>query len=327
MQTAKNVPLWRQLLKTNFVQWKKLANYLELSEEQCALIDSNANFPLNLPLRIAEKICKGTLHDPLLMQFLPSLHEKKSPLQFLEDPTCDTAHQRTSKLLQKYNGRALLICTSACAMHCRYCFRQNYPYETSQGHTFEKELKEIAADSSLTEIILSGGDPLSLSNEVLHNLLKQFSEISHIQRVRFHTRFPIGIPERIDADFLKMLEMSHKQIWFVIHANHPAEFDEDIWAALKEIRKLAIPVMSQTVLLQGVNDNVDTLKKLFEDLVDHGVVPYYLHQLDQVKGAAHFDVMPAKGRWLIQEVRKQLSGYAVPLYVQEISGQFNKTPL
>lgn len=325
--TSGALPLWKKLLRTNFVQWKKLAEFLELSAEQCAFIDSKTRFPLNLPLRLASKISKGTLTDPLLKQFLPTLQEKESLPQYFDDPTCDLTHRRTSKLLQKYPGRALLICTSACAMHCRYCFRQNYPYETSSGFTFESELDEIAKDSSLQEIILSGGDPLSLSDEILQNLLNKLSEISHVRRIRFHTRFPMGIPERIDSDFLNVLSRIQKQLWFVIHVNHPREFDEDIWACLKEIQRLGIPVLSQSVLLQGVNDDVETLKRLCVELVDHGILPYYLHQLDRVRGSAHFEVSKEKGRWLIDEIRRQLSGYAVPLFVEEISGQFSKTPL
>lgn len=318
--------LWRQILKTNFRHWEKLANFLELSHEQRTLIDTTPNFSLNLPLRLAKKIKKGDLNDPLLMQFLPRLQEKESDLAFVDDPTADTLCQRTPKLLHKYHGRALLICTSACAMHCRYCFRQNYPYETS-GHSFHKEIEEISADPSLSEIILSGGDPLSLSDRSLKSLFDRLSAIEHVRRIRFHTRFPIGIPERIDSHFLKLLEGVSKQIWFIIHANHPAEFDEEIWEALTKIRKLGIPILNQGVLLKNVNDNVETLKTLCQQLVDHGITPYYLHQLDRVKGTGHFEVPEEEGLRLINELRKQLSGYAVPLYVREIPGELSKTPI
>ncbi|MBA3604119.1 MAG: KamA family radical SAM protein [Parachlamydiaceae bacterium] len=327
MLTFKPIPLWKQLLRTNFVRWNKLAEFLELSEDQCSLIDVKPHFSLNLPLRLASKIPKGTIDDPIFKQFIPTMHEKESFALFFNDPTCDITHQKTPKLLQKYDGRALLICTSACAMHCRYCFRQNYPYETSQGHAFELELEEISRDTALREIILSGGDPLSLSDDVLQSLLRRLSVIPHIRRIRFHTRFPMGIPERIDEAFLKILGGIQKQLWFVIHANHSNEFDQDIWLKLKEIQKLGIPVLCQSVLLQGINDDVDALKRLCEDLVDHGVLPYYLHQLDRVQGAAHFEVTQEKGLWLVEQLRKQLSGYAVPLYVQEISGELSKTPL
>lgn len=326
MDAAKSPPVWRQIQKTNFVQWDKLADFLQLTEEQRRQIDPKPQFPLNLPCRLVSKIEKGNLNDPLLRQFLPLKQERQHALAFVDDPVGDLACRRTSKLLHKYSSRVLLVSTSACAMHCRYCFRQNYPYESS-GHDFENEIRLIAADESIREVILSGGDPLSLSN---HNLCKLFSSLSlikHIKRVRLHTRFPIGIPERIDAELLQMFQEFPKQIWVVIHSNHPNELDEDVLASLKAIQKLGIPVLNQSVLLRGVNDDAATLKTLCEKLVDQGITPYYLHQLDRVQGAAHFEVAEEKGLKLIEELRAQLSGYAVPSYVREISGEASKTPI
>lgn len=319
-------PLWSQILKTNFFHWEKLADYLQLSLEQRALINPKPKFRLNLPLRIASKIVKGDLNDPLLKQFLPTERENEDFESFVNDPVGDLSSCHTPKLLHKYQGRVLLICTNACAMHCRYCFRQNYPYESLEK-TFDEELKEIEVNPSWNEVILSGGDPLSLSDEVLQSLFNSLNSIPHVRRVRIHTRFPIGIPERIDATFLKILESLNKQIWFVIHSNHPSEFDQDIWTSLAAIRKLGIPILNQSVLLRDVNDNVETMKILCEQLVDHGVMPYYLHQLDRVKGTAHFEVTPERGIWLIEELRKQLSGYAIPLYAREIEGEPSKTPI
>lgn len=320
------VPLWRQILKTNFVNWEKLADFLELTLEQRQSIEKRPKFVLSLPRRLASKIKKRNIEDPILKQFLPTRLESQENVNFYEDPVGDLFCQRTPKLLHKYEGRVLLVCTSACAMHCRYCFRQNYPYQIS-GFGYERELEEIAGDRSILEVILSGGDPLSLSNENLEHLLKRLNAMPHIKRIRFHSRFPIGIPERIDAGLLGLLEALDKQIWFVIHSNHPNEFDEDIWQALAKLRKLGISVINQSVLLRGVNDNVQTLKELCLQLVDHGIQPYYLHQLDRVVGAMHFEVEESKGRWLIDEIRKELPGYAVPLYVREIPGQSSKTPL
>lgn len=323
---SRKLPLWSQILKTNFFHWEKLADYLCLTTEQRSLIEPKPRFRLNLPTRIAAKIRKGDLNDPLLKQFLPSLHENANVGSFVEDPVGDLSSCLSPKLLQKYQGRVLLICTSACAMHCRFCFRQNYPYETLET-SFDQELKLIEENSSWHEVILSGGDPLSLSDETLRSLFSRLNQIPHVRRVRFHTRFPIGIPERIDQDFLNVLKSSNKQIWFVLHSNHPAEFDQDVWASLKAVSQLGIPVLNQSVLLRDVNDNVETMKTLCEQLVDHGIAPYYLHQLDRVKGTSHFEVPKEKGLWLIEELRKQLSGYAVPLYVSEIEGDPSKTPL
>lgn len=322
----RTIPLWSKILKTNFFQWEKLAEFLSLSSEQRALIEPKPQFRLNLPLRLASKICKGDVSDPLLKQFLPTLHEKEQLELFVDDPVGDLSACHTPKLLQKYQGRALLLCTSACAMHCRFCFRQNYPYESLES-TFDQELKIIEADSSLKEVILSGGDPLSLSDETLSLLFQRLNAIPHVRRIRIHTRFPLGIPERIDQSFLNVLKSLDKQLWFLIHSNHPAEFDSDVWASLKSISRLGIPVLNQSVLLRDVNDNVETLKTLCEQLVDNGITPYYLHQLDRVKGTGHFEVTKEKGLWLIEELRKQLSGYAVPLYVAEIQGEPSKTPL
>lgn len=319
-------PLWSQILKTNFFQWEKLADFLCLSPEQRSSIDLKPRFRLNLPLRLASKICKGDLNDPLLKQFLPTIHEKENLDSFVDDPVGDLSSCHTPKLLQKYQGRVLLICTNACAMHCRFCFRQNYPYETMES-SFDQELKIIEANSSWQEVILSGGDPLSLSDETLMSLFHRLNGIPHVRRVRIHTRFPIGIPERIDSNFLNVLKRLNKQLWFLIHSNHPAEFDQDVWTSLKTISKLGIPILNQSVLLRDVNDNVETMKTLCEQLVDHGITPYYLHQLDRVKGTSHFEVSKEKGLWLIEELRKQLSGYAVPLYVSEIEGEPSKTPL
>lgn len=319
-------PAWSQILKTNFFHWKKLADFLELTPDQCSLINPKPNFRLNVPFRLASKMSKGNLDDPLLKQFLPTTLENESPNSFVDDPVGDLSACHTPKLLQKYQGRVLLICTSACAMHCRFCFRQNYPYET-QTSSFEQELRVIEANPSWNEVILSGGDPLSLSDAVLGHLLQCLNSIPHVRRIRFHTRYPIGIPERINQSFLKNLENLDKQVWFILHSNHPREFDEDIWRSLKAIRKLGIPVLNQSVLLQGVNDDLETMKLHCEQLVDHGIVPYYLHQLDRVKGTSHFEVSKEKGLQLIDELRKLLSGYAIPLYVSEIEGVSSKTPL
>lgn len=326
MPSSDTLPIWKQILRSNFISWKKLADFLELSEQQRATIDERSKFPLNLPLRLAQKIQKGTLEDPILKQFLPTKTELQHSAIFSLDPIGDSCSKQTSKLLQKYEGRALLVCTSACAMHCRYCFRQHFDYDNTPS-PFDNEIEAIAADPTIHEVILSGGDPLSLSDKRLSELFAKLSNLKHVRRLRFHTRFPMGIPERLDNNFLQLLAQLPQQIWFVIHANHPAEFDADVLASLSAIRKLGIVVLNQSVLLRGVNDNITTLKELCEILVDNGILPYYLHQLDRVQGASHFEVPEEEGRQLIAALRSQLSGYAIPAYVREISGEPSKTPL
>ena len=325
MVASQSVPSqWRQILRQNFTDIDKLANYLQFSDEQRAQILLRPRFVLNLPFRIAEKIQKSSLDDPLLKQFLPTVAENVSALGFVKDPVGDSCSQKTQKLLHKYQGRVLLVCSGACAMHCRYCFRQNYEYETNRKD-FDEELESIAADDTLNEVILSGGDPLSLDDRVLKGLLDRLSSIPHLQKLRFHTRFPIGIPERLDDSFLAMLQDCRLQTWFVIHVNHPRELDAHILASLKRIQRLGIPVLSQSVLLKGVNDDPQVLIELSHRLVDHGIIPYYLHQLDRVQGAMHYEVSEARGKELIEIMTASLPGYAVPKYVRETAGMQSKS--
>lgn len=317
------IPLWRKIQRDNFTRFDLLTQFLELNSEQVACLEKHPSFPINVPRRIAGKIQKGTLEDPLLKQFIPHQDEKISKENFNVDPVKDNAACRLPKLLHKYDSRLLILTTSACAMHCRYCFRQHFDYNTNPG--YESEIAYLQNQPHIKEVILSGGDPLSLSNASLKQLLSSIESISHLRRLRFHTRFPIGIPERIDAEFLEMLKSFKLQVWFVIHCNHPRELDNDILDALKKIQKIGIPVLNQTVLLKGVNDSLETLRELCETLVDHGILPYYLHQLDRVAGASHFEVPESKGLELIEGLTKTLSGYAVPKYVKEIGGEASKT--
>jgi EF-P beta-lysylation protein EpmB len=320
-----SVPLWRAIQRSNFARIDALADFLQLTPQQRSQILLKPHFPLQVPLRLAQKMAKGTLDDPLVKQFLPTTEELISPPEFLLDPVCDTNFQEESKLLRKYEGRVLLVTTGACAMHCRYCFRQNFDYDISVG--FDKEMELIEQDASIHEVILSGGDPLSLPDAALERILNPLAKMPHVQRIRFHTRFPIGIPERIDDGFLQMIENLPQQVYFIIHCNHPNELDEEIFARLKALRKLRCIILNQAVLLKGINDDAETLQKLAEQLANNGILFYYLHQLDRVKGAAHFEVEQEKGCALITEIAKHLSGYAVPKYVKEIPGKLNKSPI
>jgi EF-P beta-lysylation protein EpmB len=292
---------------------------------QRAQLIARPDFPLQVPFRLAQKMAKGTLDDPLVKQFLPLSKELQVHPQFVLDPVCDASFQEEGKLLRKYEGRVLLVCTSACAMHCRYCFRQHFAYSSSRG--YEEELTSIEQDLSIHEVILSGGDPLSLSDEILGQILGRLAKLPHIRRIRFHTRFPIGIPERIDEEFLNLIASLPQQIYFVIHCNHPRELDQEIFDRLRALQRLGCIILNQAVLLKGINDNASTLQQLAEQLVNQGILFYYLHQLDRVQGAAHFEVDEEKGRALIAEIAKQLPGYAVPKYVREVAGEPHKTPL
>lgn len=318
---------WRKILRQNFTQVDKLISFLNLDEEKKHRVLKKPKFSLNLPLRLAKKIKKNDLNDPILRQFLPLEEEMALTPGFILDPVGDANCKLNPKLLHKYEGRVLLLLTSACAMHCRYCFRQNFDYAEPQGFLFEDEIKLISKDKSIHEVILSGGDPLSLSNQNLHSLIEKLDKIPHIKRLRFHTRFVIGIPERIDEGLLSIFNKTRLQIWLVLHINHVQELDEEIFLRVKELQKKGAVILNQSVLLKGINDDVKVLADLSEKLVDHGILPYYLHQLDQVQGASHFKVEEKKGLELIEALTKKLSGYAVPKYVQEIAGAPSKSPI
>jgi len=326
VKQSKELPLWKSILRKNFRRLDDLTHYLELTSEQCAQLSKSPTFGLNVPLRLAQKMQKGSIHDPLFKQFVPTLDELISDPAFNKNPVGDTAFRKEGKLLHKYVGRALILVSSACVMHCRYCFRQHFPYESEQKG-FAKEIEQIKNDPTIHEVILSGGDPLSLSDDALFDLLQELAKISHIKRVRFHTRFPIGIPERIDEDFLKVIQSYPLQIYFVLHINHPHELDQHLFDHLKKLQACGVILMNQAVLLRGVNDDVSTLQELCEQLINKGILPYYLNQLDRVEGGVHFEVSEKIGLNLIHEIAKSLPGYGVPKYIREIAGQPFKTPL
>lgn len=321
---ASSMALWREIQRENFTRIPPLLDFLEIEEIHRKRILSSPRFPLNLPRRLARKIGKNTMDDPILRQFVPLVEERVWAPGFTPEPLQDSSFRKSKKLLQKYNDRVLLISTSSCAMNCRFCFRQNFPYE-KEKIGFEEELAHLSRDSSISEVILSGGDPLSLSDAALSSLFMRLSAIPHLERIRFHSRFPIGIPERIDASFLSILARVRKQIFFVIHCNHPRELDPEVIASLKDIASLGIPLLNQSVLLKGVNDDPKILIELSRTLTNAGIIPYYLHELDPVEGTSHFALPKEVGPELIRAVREGISGYGVPRLVREEPGHPSKT--
>ena len=315
---------WRTIQKTNITKLNELIDYLKLDPLNAARLIKKPKFPLNLPLRLAAKMEKNNLDDPLLKQFVALDIENETHPQFLEDPVMDKSFQITPRLLKKYSSRALMLPTSACAMHCRHCFRKNYPYELSPSN-YADEIKAITEDKSLREIILSGGDPLSLSDVKLESLLLQLDNIDHLKIIRFHTRFPIGIPERITPALISTLSKLKKKLVFIFHINHPKEIDNDIKLALQQLSSYQL--LNQSVLLAGINDSLPTLQDLSYKLIECNIMPYYLHQLDRVQGTAHFDVKAERGLQLIEQMRETMPGYLVPKYVQEIPQKKSKTPI
>jgi EF-P beta-lysylation protein EpmB len=272
---------------------------------------------------------RGNPADPLLRQVLPLADESVELPGFTGDPVGDRDALRAPGLLVKYRGRALIVATGACAVHCRYCFRREFAYSEvpHAAAAWEPALAEIAGDETLAEVILSGGDPLMLVDDHLERLVVRLEAIPHIRRLRLHTRLPIVLPERVDERLLAWLAGARMSTIVVIHANHPAELSNDVGAALARLRQAGAMLLNQAVLLRGVNDDVDVLAALSERLQEWGVVPYYLHQLDRVSGAAHFEVAEAVGLRLVEQLRERLPGYLVPRYVREVAGEPYKVPL
>lgn len=305
-----------------FQDTEKLASFLQLNSKQKKALLKSASFALKIPLRLAKKIQKQTLNDPILRQFIPMQEEMSVKKGYVCDPLKENKLKQGA-LLWKYRKRALLFCSSSCAMHCRYCFRRNTAITAPEN--FKKELAIIAKEKKLQEIVLSGGDPLSLSDKKLSELLFALQEIKHIKRIRIHSRYLIGYPERISKNLLSIFSKIKKRLIFVIHVNHPLEIDAEVQEALHKLSMLGIPLLNQSVLLKGVNDKLIILQELYEKLIDSGVIPYYLHQLDKVAGASHFAISIAKGRQLMRALSKELPGYGVPKYVVDKNSKSSKT--
>ncbi len=286
-------------------------------------------FPVFAPREFVRRMRPGDPHDPLLRQILPLQDEWDKVPGYQHDPVGDASAVIRPGLLQKYAHRALMVATPTCAVHCRYCFRRhfNYPSSPRTLDDWQPALDQLAGDPTILEIILSGGDPLVLTDQRLGTLFERLSHINHLQYLRIHTRLPIVIPQRITPTLAQLLCASRLTPLVVIHANHPAELDASVAESLGRLIDVGIPVLNQSVLLREVNDSLDTLVALSRRLVALRVMPYYLHQLDQVAGAAHFHVPVEQGRRLIAQMRIQLPGYAVPRYVREQAGHPHKTLL
>jgi L-lysine 2,3-aminomutase len=286
-------------------------------------------FRLRVPRSYVSRMRRGDPDDPLLRQVLPVSAELENASDYTADPLGEHAALRAPGLLQKYHGRALLITTSACAVHCRYCFRREFPYSEHTGDSarWSEALDEIAGDSSIEEVILSGGDPLSLSDTRLTSLTDALQRIPHVRRLRVHTRQPVVLPSRVDAGLTRWLSSVRLPVVFVLHVNHPNEIDTDVRAACELLRNCGITLLNQTVLLRGVNDDADVLATLSKVLFEVGVLPYYLHVLDRVRGTAHFDVPEFRARLLAGQLAARLPGYLVPRLAREVLGAPAKVTL
>lgn len=319
---------WRYQLAQAIKTPRELLERLGLPTE-LASHGAAEDFPMRVPLSFVERMRKGDIHDPLLRQVLPLDEELHHQNGFALDPVGDLAAVSGPGILQKYHGRALVMTTPACGIHCRYCFRRHFPYSdhSSRRSQWQQTVEAIAADTTLSEVIFSGGDPLSLDDETLGEYLTGISAISHIKRIRFHSRFPVILPQRLDDSFFNIITTGDTQKIFVIHCNHGNEIDKEVERNLRTLSTHGVQLLNQSVLLKGVNDSAEALVALSERLFECNVLPYYLHMLDKVQGAAHFDVDDETAQLLMDRIRKKLPGYLVPRLVKEKAGVPYKLPL
>ena len=289
----------------------------------------SGEFPTFVTPAYLRRMRPGDPNDPLLRQVMPAVEETDDVPGFTADPVGDEQATLEPGVLQKYAGRALLVTTGVCAVHCRYCFRRHFPYQEipHSEKAWDRAWETIAADPSLTEVILSGGDPLMLVDAKLTALASKIAAVPHVKRLRIHTRMPVMIPSRVNDELIAWLTDSSLTPIMVIHANHAQEIDCDVAAATDRLRAAGVTLLNQAVLLRGVNDSFRSQADLSHRLIEIGVVPYYLHQLDRVAGAAHFEVPESVGKQIVNQLREQLPGYMVPRYVQEVPGELSKTAI
>ncbi|MDN5872567.1 MAG: EF-P beta-lysylation protein EpmB [Nitrococcus sp.] len=283
---------------------------------------ASRQFPLRVPHAYIARMESGNPEDPLLRQVLPLAAELDAAPGFVADPVGDLAASRGAGVLHKYYGRVLLITTGACAVNCRYCFRRHFPYTRANASAEQwlPALRYIARRPEIEEVILSGGDPLSLTDRRLAQLVAELVDIPHVRRLRVHSRLPVVLPTRITQEMLSWFAGSRLQAVMVLHANHANELDDAVAKAVRRLREAGVTVLNQTVVLRGVNDEAKTLTQLSRRLFDLGILPYYLHLLDRVAGASHFAITQVRARALHRQMAARLPGYLVPRLVQEIEG-------
>ncbi|MBL4711659.1 MAG: EF-P beta-lysylation protein EpmB [Gammaproteobacteria bacterium] len=321
---------WKKELSSAVTSIAELLDRLNLSHHLDS-VNIKPNFKCLATENYISKMQVGNFADPLLQQVLPLAAEIQSSMQKngVHDPVGDIDAHTSQGLLHKYHGRALLITTGACAIHCRYCFRQHYPYQQSSfsNKTLTDVLHYLNKHKEIEEIILSGGDPLVLDNEKLRSLIERLETIEHLHTLRIHTRLPVVLPNRINNGLITLLKNSRFQIVMVIHANHANELQSLEQSKLRLLHQADVLLLNQSVLLKGINDSSDILINLSKRLFTCNTLPYYLHLLDPVKGAMHFEVTKQKALLLKHKIEKKLPGYLVPGLVQEIAGNKSKTAI
>jgi len=318
---------WKKILQEASTSSQELLNKLSIEDSSLISGLANEDFPLRVPAGFISRMDQSDPDDPLFKQVWPSVEEENEAAGFIKDPLNEVNRQVTPGLLHKYPGRVLLVLTGACAIHCRYCFRRHFPYSDANpsGENLNRAIEYLQNDSSVTEVILSGGDPLSVSDERLSELVSRLDEIPHLKRLRIHTRFPVVVPERINDACLEWLTKTRLQLAIVLHVNHANELDKSVEQAILKLRNHNISLFNQSVLLKDVNDSARALVALSEALFAYGIIPYYLHLLDPVAGASHFEVDESSAKLLMLEIQKILPGYLVPRLVREDCDTPHKT--
>lgn len=321
--SRRNDEAWSEELKNAVRDARTLLKELGLTPDSLG-VDFVADFPVLVPRSFLERMCPGDPNDPLLRQVLPLSAERLEMPGYSLDPLREQEATPRPALIRKYADRVLLVASTACAIHCRYCFRRHFPYAMHKPSYLDAALDGIRADPSIREVILSGGDPLILPDAVLRELLRNLDAIPHVKRLRVHTRLPVVIPRRVTDSLLEAMAVVRNTLVLVFHFNHPNELDSDTRTALHRLHRVRAQMLNQSVLLRGVNDCPHTLSLLSEKLFECRVLPYYLHLPDRVAGTAHFDVDLQQARLIHSAMRSRLSGYLVPRLVRETPGMPSK---
>lgn len=321
---------WQEELSQLITDPKTLLDMLQIDEAHLGnALKANKLFPLRTTLSYIQRIQPNTLHDPLLRQILPIGEELTSPEGYSLDPLAEQQANPSKGVIHKYHGRVLLIAASQCAINCRYCFRRHFDYQenTPNRKEWQSALEYIRRDSSIDEVILSGGDPLAIADKQLHWLLSELEKIPHLSRLRIHSRMPIVLPSRISDEFISIIKNQRLHPVMVVHCNHPQELDAEVQNVLRLLAESGVTMLNQSVLLKGVNDDPETLIELSHCLFSCRTLPYYLHLLDKVTGAAHFDLPQTTAIALHKALLASLPGYLAPKLVKEVPDMPSKIPI
>jgi L-lysine 2,3-aminomutase len=326
MNTSRQLPAWQTALRQAVSSVEELLRLVGLEAIGPDLSQDVREFPLRVPHSFIRRMETGNRNDPLLRQVLPVHEEYSETSGFEQDPLGERQVMATPGLLHKYKGRVLLTLTGACAIHCRYCFRRHFPYGEANPSAVHRDaaLAYLERHEEISEVILSGGDPLALPDERLSELARRLAFIPHVRTLRIHTRLPIVLPERVDDILLAWLGNHPQHMVVVVHCNHPNEIDATVTGRMRELKHSGVTLLNQAVLLKGINDDAVTLTRLSERLFEAGILPYYLHQLDRVQGGAHFEVSDSAARELMNHLHATLPGYLVPRLVRETPGARGK---